>query len=278
VYYRFLGRVMGKAMFDRQLIKGHMVKHLYKHILGWPIYFKDLESVDEEYYNNLKQLRTLHEKGEDLSNLFLDFTMTTEVMGVIKEVELVKGGSDIEVTNENFPEYVEACLKYKLMGSVKSQLNELLLGFFDVIPESLLTIFDYQELELIMCGLPHIDLDDWKTHTEYTGECEELGVHHPVVKWFWETLEEFNDEMKARLLLFVTGTSGVPSRGFGVLQSNDGNIRNFTIHGVSAQICFYPRAHTCFNRIDLPLYDSKEQLQERLKLAVTMSATGFDIE
>ena len=278
VYYRFLGRVMGKAMFDRQLIKGHMVKHLYKHILGWPIYFKDLESIDEEYYNNLKQLRIMHENGDDISCLCLDFTITTEIMGIKNTVELVRGGADIEVTNENFPEYVEACLKYKLMGSVKPQLNELLLGFFDVIPEPLLTIFDYQELELIMCGLPHIDLDDWKAHTEYSGEYEELCIHHPTVEWFWETLEEFNDEMKARLLLFVTGTSGVPSRGFGVLQSNDGNIRNFTIHGVSAEICFYPRAHTCFNRIDLPLYSSKEELQERLKLAVTMSATGFDIE
>eukprot|EP00531_Pseudo-nitzschia_arenysensis_P006133 CAMPEP_0116121812 /NCGR_PEP_ID=MMETSP0329-20121206/3892_1 /TAXON_ID=697910 /ORGANISM="Pseudo-nitzschia arenysensis, Strain B593" /LENGTH=859 /DNA_ID=CAMNT_0003615641 /DNA_START=144 /DNA_END=2723 /DNA_ORIENTATION=- len=278
VYYRFLGRVMGKAMFDRQLTKGHMVKHLYKHILGWPIYFKDLESIDEEYYNNLKQLRSMHENGDDISCLCLDFTITTEIMGIKNIVELIRGGADIEVTNENFPEYVEACLKYKLMGSVKSQLNELLLGFFDVIPEPLLTIFDYQELELIMCGLPHIDLDDWKAHTEYSGEYEELCIHHPTVEWFWETLEEFNDEMKARLLLFVTGTSGVPSRGFGVLQSNDGNIRNFTIHGVSAEICFYPRAHTCFNRIDLPLYSSKEELQERLKLAVTMSATGFDIE
>jgi len=278
VYYRFLGRVMGKAMFDRQLVKGHMVKHLYKHILGWPIYFKDLESIDEEYYNNLKQLRSMHEKGEDISMLCLDFTMTSEIMGIKKEVELVRDGANIEVTNDNFPEYVEACLKYKLLGSVKPQLNELLLGFFDVIPEPLLTIFDYQELELIMCGLPHIDLEDWKAHTEYSGEYEELCIHHPVVEWFWETLEEFNDEMKARLLLFVTGTSGVPSRGFGVLQSNDGNIRNFTIHGISAEICFYPRAHTCFNRIDLPMYETKDQLQERLKLAVTMSATGFDIE
>lgn len=102
---------MGKAMFDRQLIKGHMVKHLYKHILGWPIYFKDLESVDEEYYNNLKQLRNMHEKGEDISLLALDFTMTSEIMGIREEVELVPGGADIEVTNDNFPEYVEACLK-----------------------------------------------------------------------------------------------------------------------------------------------------------------------
>jgi E3 ubiquitin-protein ligase NEDD4 len=75
-----------------------------------------------------------------------------------------------------------------------------------------------------------------------------------------------------------TGTSGVPARGFGVLQGNDGNIRKFTIHGVNLDVCLYPRAHTCFNRLDLPIYESKEDLREKLKLAITMVATGFDIE
>jgi len=96
VYYRFLGRVMGKAMFDRQIVNGHMVKHIYKHMLGWPIQFKDLESVDEDYYRNLKQLQQMAASGEDLSMLCLDFTTTSEVMGTKEEVDLVKGGSNIE--------------------------------------------------------------------------------------------------------------------------------------------------------------------------------------
>ena len=242
VYYRFLGRVMGKAMFDRQLVSGHMVKHLYKHMLAWPIQFKDLENVDQEYFNNLKQLQGLHDSGEDLSMLCLDFTIVTELMGQKETIDLVKGGADIDVTNDNFPEYVEACLKYKLMDMVKPQLTELLLGFFDVIPEPLLTIFDFQELELLMCGLPEIDMDDWMEHTEYSGEFDELLDEHQTVQWFWDVVEEMDHEMKARLLQFVTGTSGVPSRGFGVLQGNDGNIRLFTIHGVPVDVCLYPRA------------------------------------
>lgn len=297
---------MGKAMFDRQLVNGHMVKHIYKHILGWPIQFKDLESIDQEYYDNLRQLKSLVEQEHDLSILCLNFATTTEIMGVKNEVELVKGGLDIEVDNDNFPEYVEAMLKYKLMDMVKPQLNELLLGFFDVIPEPLLTIFDFQELELLMCGLPEIDMEDWKSHTEYSGEFDEIGSEHPTCRWFWEVVSGFDQETKARLLQFVTGTSGVPSRGFGVLQGNDGNVRKFTIHGVTMDVCLYPRAQyvaifgherrvlyfsiltfpfrffmncsTCFNRIDLPLFESIEELKEKLKLAVTLSSTGFDIE
>jgi hypothetical protein len=242
VYYRFLGRVMGKALFDRQLVAGHMVKHIYKHILGWPIQFKDLESVDEEYYNNLRQLQQLADAGEDLEMLCLDFTINQEIMGTKSIVELIKDGGDVEVNNDNFPEYLEACLKYKLMDHVKMQLNELLLGFFDVIPEPLLTIFDFQELELLMCGLPEIDMPDWEEHTEYSGEYDEIGGDHPTCQWFWDVVAEFDHEMKARLLQFVTGTSGVPARGFGVLQGNDGNIRKFTIHGVQMTVCLYPRA------------------------------------
>jgi E3 ubiquitin-protein ligase NEDD4 len=166
-----------------------------------------------------------------------------------------------------------------MLGRIKNQLTELLLGFFDVIPEPLLTVFDFQELELLMCGLPNIDMDDWKANTLYTGEYDRTDGKHRVCRWFWEVVEEqFDDELKARLLQFVTGTSGVPSRGFSVLQGNDGNVRKFTIHGVQLEQCLYPRAHTCFNRIDLPIYKTKQDLLEKLKLAVQMEATGFDIE
>jgi hypothetical protein len=278
VYYRFLGRVMGKALFDRQLIVGHMVPYIYKHMLGWPIAFKDLRSIDEAYYDSLIQIKKLAESGEDLENLCLDFTTTLDVMGVKEEIELVPGGKDMEVTNDNFPEYLEACLKFQTLDRVKPQMNELLLGFFDVIPEPLLTVFDFQELELLMCGLPEINMEDWMENTEYAGDFEVARGDHPACQWFWEVVADFDQEMKARLLQFVTGTSGVPSRGFGVLQGNDNNVRLFTIHGLSVETCLYPRAHTCFNRIDLPCYASKADLEEKLKLAVTMVATGFDIE
>ena len=49
------------------------------------------------------------------------------------------------------------------------------------------------------------------------------------------------------------GTSGVPIQGFGYLQGNDGNVRKFTLHG-DKNVKVFPRAHTCFNRIDLPIY------------------------
>lgn len=274
-FFRFLGRVMGRALFDGQLIKGHMVRHLYKHLLGWPVTFDDLEAQDVEYYNALKKFTTM----EDLSMMCLDFTVTEETLGVRKDVDLIPGGNMKEVTSENLPEYLEANLKYRMLNQCKPQITELMLGFFDVVPEAALTVFDPNELELILCGLPTIEMSDWMDNTKYSGYYESTGKRHQVVQWFWEVVEhDFDQEMKARLLQFVTGTSGVPPRGFSVLQGNDGNIKKFCVHGVSRDQYVYPRAHTCFNRIDLPNYSSKHELRERVGQAVSMTYVGFDME
>lgn len=40
----------------------------------------------------------------------------------------------------------------------------------------------------------------------------------PVVKWFWQIVESYSEEMRARLLQFVTGSSRVPLQGFKALQ------------------------------------------------------------
>ena len=275
VYFRFLGRVMGRALFDRQLIKGHMVRHYYKHLLGWPISFNDIEHEDYDYYNSLKKLSNM----EDVSLMCLDFTATEETLGIRTEVELVEQGSMMEVTNDNMSEYLKANLKYRMLDRTKPQFTELLLGFFDVIPEPSLTVFDPNELELMLCGLPTIDMDDWQSNTIYSGPYESKGSAHQCVIWFWEIVQDdFDQEMKARLLQFVTGTSGVPARGFSVLQGSDGNIKKFAIHGVDRNQYTFPRAHTCFNRLDLPDYSSKKEMLEKLKIAVTTSAVGFGLE
>mmetsp|Transcript_27729 Transcript_27729/g.42441 ORF Transcript_27729/g.42441 Transcript_27729/m.42441 type:complete len:755 (+) Transcript_27729:242-2506(+) len=275
IYYRFFGRILGKALFDRQLIKGHLEKYIYKHLLGWPITFEDLKEQDEDYYSSCKKLVGM----DDVSLMCLDFTATEESLGAREEIELCEGGSLKEVTNDNLGHYLEANLRYRMLDRVKLPLCELLLGFFDVIPEPALTVFDSQELELLLCGLPSIDMEDWQSNTLYSGLFETKKSRHQVCHWFWDVVtNDFDSEMKARLLQFVTGTSGVPSRGFAVLQGNDANIKKFTVHGVSNKQYHYPRAHTCFNRIDLPDYKSKKQLEERLRQAIVMSAQGFDIE
>ena len=95
---------------------------------------------------------------------------------------------------------------------------------------------------------------------------------------FWEVVEGFNHEQRARLLQFATGTTRLPAQGFKALEANDGNFRRFTLAGVQRKDLLYPKAHTCFNRIDLPVYETKKELEGYLTLVINMEITGFSDE
>ena len=271
-YFHMAGRILGKALMDAQITPVHLVQVMYKHIMGWPVSLRDIEHIDDQIYRNLCELLDF----DDVGMLYLEFVVTEDKLGVTETVELVPGGSEMSVDNSNLPSYLEAQLCYRMMGRIKQQVVELLKGFYDVVPEPLLAVFDFQELELLLHGLPNIDMDDWIQQTDYTGEF--LGnTGHKVVGWFWDIVRSFEQEQKAKLLQFVTGTSGVPVQGFGFLQGNDGNIRKFTLHG-DKNVKVFPRAHTCFNRIDMPIYKTKAEMQKYLTMAISMESTGFDIE
>jgi len=271
-YFHMAGRVLGKALMDGQITPVHLVQPLYKHLMGWPVTIRDLEHIDAEIHRNLMELLEI----DDVGMLYLEFVVTEDHLGVAETVELVPGGGDITVDDKNLPDYLDAQCKYRTLDRINAQMLELLRGFYDVVPEPLLAVFDFQEVELLLHGLPNIDMDDWIKNTEYTGEFNNTPSHK-VVQWFWDTVRGFEQEQKAKLLQFVTGTSGVPIQGFGYLQGNDGNVRKFTLHG-DKNVKVFPRAHTCFNRIDMPIYKTKAELVKYLTMAISMESTGFGIE
>lgn len=87
--------------------------------------------------------------------------------GVTETRELVPNGANILVTDENKREYVKLVCQMKMRGAIRQQLNAFLEGFYDIIPKKLVSIFTEQELELLISGLPTIDIDDLKANTEY---------------------------------------------------------------------------------------------------------------
>jgi E3 ubiquitin-protein ligase NEDD4 len=271
-YFYFAGRLLGKALFDSQQVAPHLVLPYYKHMLAWPIMLRDLEYVDATVHRSLEQVLEL----EDPSMLCLDFTAGRTVFGTQVQEELKPGGENMEVTRENRAEYAELVLRHLVFSTVEGPLGRLLRGFYDVIPPPLLAVFDPRELELLLCGMPDIDVADWQRHTHYRGEYESRRDTHRVIRWFWEALGEFNHEQRARLLQFATGTSRVPVQGFKALQGSDGNIKLFTIEGCTTGLL--PRAHTCFNRLELPQYASKDDLKKYVRIAIEAESSGFGQE
>lgn len=168
-------------------------------------------------------------------------------------------------------DYVQKICEHKLVGLAKDQINAFLTGFHELIPKDTmgLEIFDDKELELLICGLPVIDIDDLKAHTEYANYTE----NSQVIQWFWKVLREFTEEQKAWLIQFVTGTAQVPLDGFKALIGMRGP-QKFSIHKATS-VERLPSAHTCFNQLDLPDYKSEEALRSKLLQAVEMAHEGF---
>ncbi|XP_038983602.1 E3 ubiquitin-protein ligase UPL1-like isoform X2 [Phoenix dactylifera] len=272
-YFKFVGRVVAKALFDGQLLDVYFTRSFYKHILGVKVTYHDIEAVDPDYYKNLKWM--LENDVSDIPDLTFSMDADEEKhilyeKNQVTDYELIPGGRNIRVTEETKHEYVDLVAEHILSTAIRPQINSFLEGFSELVPRELISIFNGKELELLISGLPEIDFDDLKANTEYTGY---TGAS-PAIQWFWEVVKAFSKEDMARLLQFVTGTSKVPLEGFKALQGISGPQR-FQIHKAYGAPERLPSAHTCFNQLDLPEYPSKEQLEERLLLAIHEANEGF---
>ena len=136
-------------------------------LLAWPIEYSDLNDIDRELARALHEVRALD--ADELEDLCLDFTVSVEEFGVARTVELKPRGGEIEVCAENVDEYLELRLRYMMVERVSDQLAQFVLGVYDVVPLALLCVFTTHELELLICGLPFIDVTDWRSHTVYRG-------------------------------------------------------------------------------------------------------------
>ena len=129
MFFKFVGRIIGKALYDGRLLDCHFSRAVYKHILGRPISVKDLEYYDNQYYKNL--LWILENPINDI--VTETFSIEAEEYGVTHTIDLVPDGHTIAVTDENKTEYVRLVSEYRLQTSVKDQLKEFLGG---MIPSS----------------------------------------------------------------------------------------------------------------------------------------------
>ncbi|XP_072512417.1 E3 ubiquitin-protein ligase HUWE1 isoform X8 [Salminus brasiliensis] len=268
-YFKFVGRVVAKAVYDNRLLECYFTRSFYKHILGKSVRYTDMESEDYPFFQGLVYLLE-----NDVSTLGYELTFSTEVQefGVCEVRDLKPNGANILVTEENKKEYVHLVCQMKMTGAIRKQLAAFLEGFYEIIPKRLISIFTEQELELLISGLPTIDIDDLKANTEY----HKYQSSSIQIQWFWRALRSFDQADRAKFLQFVTGTSKVPLQGFAALEGMNG-IQKFQIHRDDRSTDRLPSAHTCFNQLDLPAYESYEKLRHMLLLAIQECSEGFGL-
>ncbi|XP_058791372.1 E3 ubiquitin-protein ligase HUWE1 isoform X2 [Phymastichus coffea] len=266
-YYKFVGRVIAKAIYDNKLLECYFTRSFYKHILGILVKHTDMESEDYSFYKGLVYLTE-----NNISDLGYELTFSAEVneFGVNDVRDLIANGRNIIVTEETKLEYIRLVCQMKMTGAIRKQLNAFLEGFYDIIPKRLISIFNEQELELLISGLPNVDIEDLKANTEY----HKYSPTSLQIQWFWRALRGFDQADRAKFLQFVTGTSKVPLQGFGALEGMNG-VQKFQIHRDDRSTDRLPSAHTCFNQLDLPVYETYDKLRSNLLKAIHECSEGF---
>ncbi|XP_073827023.1 WW domain containing E3 ubiquitin protein ligase suppressor of deltex [Musca autumnalis] len=258
-YFKFIGRFIAMALYHGRFIYSGFTMPFYKRMLNKKLTIKDIETIDPEFYNSLIWVK---DNNIDECGLELWFSVDFEVLGQIIHHELKENGEKERVTEENKEEYITLMTEWRMTRGIEQQTKTFLEGFNEVVPLEWLKYFDERELELILCGMQDVDVDDWQRNTIY----RHYNRNSKQVVWFWQFVRDTDNEKRARLLQFVTGTCRVPVGGFAELMGSNGPQR-FCIEKVGKET-WLPRSHTCFNRLDLPPYKSYDQLVEKLTFAI----------
>jgi E3 ubiquitin-protein ligase HUWE1 len=226
-----------------------------------------MEAIDPDYYKNLK---TILEYNLGDMGLDLTFSIEDHSFGRCQSVDLLPNGRSIPVTEKNKAKYVSLVCQHRMTTAISNQIKAYLDGFYEMVSSDLIAIFTPRELELLISGLPDIDVQDLKQNTDYVG----WKATDKEIVWFWNVIFSLSRNEKASFLQFATGSSKVPLAGFAELPGMRG-VQKFSLHKAAGSNGALMSAHTCFNSLDLPVYKSEEELRDKLLYAINEGVGGF---
>ena len=272
-YFAFIGKLIAKALFDNITVNICFNKLIYKMILQEEINFNDLLFIDYTLYTSLKNLKEIGLSQNNNLEVYYSLEMK-DVYNHTHSLELVNKGREIPLIN--IDDYIKKRINF-MIGLYEPFIKEIRDNIYAYFSKEIITSFTSDEFELILNGRPFIDIEEWKIFTEYK---EPYNANHYIIKWFWDILKDLNQKELSNILLFSTGSGRVPLGGFAVLESNRGNISRFRIEMLPYEkgCKNFIKAHTCFNRIDIPLYKNKEEMVEMIKFIANQEILGFGID
>lgn len=262
--FTLIGLLFGIAIYNNVILNVNFPPVLYRKLYGIKGKFEDLQESHPVIYKSLKEILTYN--GDVSEDIMTTFEISYEVFGSTCKYELVKDGKNVKVTNDNRKEFVARYADFLLNASVRKQFEAFKKGFVIVTSDSILkNLFRADELELLVCGSQVFDINELQNATEYDGG---YTKDSPVIRYFWEVVHDMSHDELKQLLNFTTGSDRVPIGGLAKLK--------LIIAKNGEDSDRLPTAHTCFNVLLLPEYDSVEKLRDRLLKAVS-NAKGFGL-
>ncbi|XP_016096854.1 E3 ubiquitin-protein ligase TRIP12 [Sinocyclocheilus grahami] len=295
--FRFLGKLMAKAIMDFRLLDLPLGLPFYKWMLRHEssISSHDLVNIDPGVAKSiqhlediirqkkrieqdrshtretlLQALESLNMNGCSVEDLGLDFTLPG-----FPNIELKKGGKDVPVTIHNLEEYLRLVVYWTLNEGVSRQFESFREGFESVFPLQHLQCFYPEELDQLLCGSKS---ESWDVKTLMECCRPDHGYTHDsrAVRFLFEVLSSFDAEQQRLFLQFVTGSPRLPVGGFRSLNPPLTIVRK-TFELTENPDDFLPSVMTCVNYLKLPDYSSIEIMREKLLIAAREGQQSFHL-
>ena len=284
-YFLFFGKLIVKAIIDSVHMNEHLNLTIIKYLLNKQVLLEEMKFYDLSIYKSLKKiLESKISENETLKEMNFTYNLT-DGKGNIYEVELIPEGKNIYLNDENKNTFIEKIIYYETYYKYKEAIEKIKEGFYSIIKDDIIgKFYTSRELDFEIVGIKIIDLVDWKKNTIYKGIYNE---NNETIKIFWDYLSEMKQEDLKKFFEFCTGLCNVPINGFGSLKGIGNKVQKFTIEPL---IDYEPvnkkinnefkviEARTCFNRILLPQYKKKEEMNKAMDIILNHDSNYFGLE
>ncbi|XP_026994813.1 E3 ubiquitin-protein ligase HECTD3 isoform X1 [Tachysurus fulvidraco] len=248
--FEWIGQLMGAALRGKDFLVLALPGLVWKQLIGETIsWSEDFPAVDSVLVKLLDAM-------EHMDKATFEFKFGQELVYSTplsdgRLVELIPGGSSVVVHYEERMEFIHLVQKARLEES-REQVTAMQAGLMKVVPQAVLDLLTWQEVEKKVCGDPEISVEALKRLTRY----EDLEQSDVRVQHLWEALTNFTNEDRSRFLRFVTGRSRLPAPIY-IFPDKQGSETTDAL----------PQSSTCSSTLYLPKYPSAKVCEEKLRYA-----------
>ncbi|KAL7669310.1 hypothetical protein ACOME3_009972 [Neoechinorhynchus agilis] len=204
--------------------------------------------------------------GKNLENLSsLDVDEAFDILGYKK--------GDLKRDKTNLEDVIRKSLEEYLNTNMAGQFYKIFQGFCDISISNSLTFFTPIEFRSIFCGitLQGKGLQMMRNRTKY----RHCNANNPIIKWFWEIVEEMDEKYQTKLLKFITGSKRLPTHRSPPITLAVQNLSNAS-SDLNPNSFKLPTAHTCNRELILDAaMDSKDIFKTKLYKAIDLGGEGF---